>query len=87
LVWLLSGIESKLDYFGKLGVNTLIIGPIYPTENIDFGYDVTDHVAINPEMGTMADFDSLLKKAHKKREYTTTSSRGMNQNSFIEEHT
>jgi len=63
----IKGIENKLDYFGKLGVNTLIIGPIYPTENVDFGYDITDHTEINPEMGTMADFDSLLKKAHKKR--------------------
>lgn len=29
----------------------------------DFGYDIADFKEIQPEYGTMADFDNLLKQA------------------------
>ena len=34
--------------------------PIYASPQADFGYDVTDHTAVAPEYGTLADFDALL---------------------------
>ena len=30
----------------------------------DFGYDVSDYCQINPDYGTMADFDALIARAH-----------------------
>ena len=30
----------------------------------DFGYDVSDYCDINPEYGTLADFDEMIAKAH-----------------------
>ncbi len=36
------------------------ICPIYPSPNVDNGYDVTDHQAIMESYGTMEDFHDLL---------------------------
>ncbi|MDR3500412.1 MAG: alpha-glucosidase family protein [Parvibaculum sp.] len=60
----LKGIEEKLDYVASLGVDAIWLSPIYPTPNRDFGYDISDYVGIAPEMGTMADFDRLVKESH-----------------------
>lgn len=30
---------------------------------LDFGYDISDYLSIQPEYGTMADFDELIVKA------------------------
>lgn len=32
---------------------------------IDFGYDISDYESIQPEYGTMADFDELIAEAKK----------------------
>lgn len=60
----LAGITSRLDYLGSLGVNLLWICPIFKSPMNDNGYDVSDYYAINPEYGTMDDFDKMLAKAH-----------------------
>ena len=60
----LPGLISKLDYLKDLGVDALWLSPIYPTPDADFGYDVSDHCAIDPRFGTMQDFDRLLTEAH-----------------------
>jgi glycosidase len=38
--------------------------PIMPTAFVDSGYDVSDYTAINPDYGTLADFDALVAGAH-----------------------
>ncbi|MCL2806428.1 MAG: alpha-glucosidase [Treponema sp.] len=60
----INGIISKLDYIKELGVDVIWISPIYQSPMHDNGYDISDYQAINPEFGTMEDFDRLLKKAH-----------------------
>jgi oligo-1,6-glucosidase len=60
----LNGITSKLDYLRDLGVNLLWICPIFKSPMDDNGYDVSDYYQINPEYGTNADFDNLVKQAH-----------------------
>ena len=60
------GIISKLDYLKSLGVGILWLSPIYCSPNDDMGYDVSDYKAINPEYGTMADFDRLILEAKKR---------------------
>jgi alpha-glucosidase len=62
----LPGIIGKLDYLKWLGVNAVWISPIYPSPLADFGYDVSDHKAIHPLLGTMEDFDNLLAGCHER---------------------
>lgn len=62
----LEGIISQLDYLKDLGVDALWLSPVYPSPDVDFGYDVSDYCAIDPKFGTMRDFDRLLVQAHKR---------------------
>lgn len=59
----LKGIIKRLDYLEKLGVGTIWLSPVYQSPNFDYGYDISDYEAINPEYGTMEDFDCLLQEA------------------------
>lgn len=56
----LRGIIARLDYIKELGADVIWICPIYPSPNVDNGYDVTDHQAIMESYGTMEDFHDLL---------------------------
>ncbi|MBO7467612.1 MAG: alpha-amylase [Bacteroidaceae bacterium] len=60
-----NGITSKLDYLQQMGVNALWLSPIHPASSYH-GYDVLDYSDVNPEYGTMADFQNLINKAHEK---------------------
>jgi alpha-glucosidase len=63
----LNGITSKLDYLAGLGVDAVWITPFYPSPQVDFGYDVSDYEAVDPQFGTLADFDRLVREAHRRR--------------------
>jgi len=41
-------------------------GSVYPSPLADFGYDVSDHRAIDPVYGSLADFDRLVSSAHRR---------------------
>ncbi|MEF1309826.1 alpha,alpha-phosphotrehalase [Vibrio mytili] len=60
----IKGIISKLDYLKHLGVDAIWLTPVYQSPMVDNGYDISDYYAINPEFGTMDDFDTLLAEAH-----------------------
>jgi alpha-glucosidase len=62
----LNGIASRLDYLADLGVTALWMTPFYPSPQVDFGYDVTDYEAVDPQFGTLADFDRLADAAHRR---------------------
>jgi alpha-glucosidase len=62
----LPGLVSRLDYLRELGVDALWLSPIYPSPDVDFGYDVADHAAVDPRFGTLADFDRLVAEAHRR---------------------
>jgi len=62
----ISGITSRLDYLQDLGIDAIWITPMYPSPGIDYGYDISDYTAIDPEYGTMADFDRLVAEAKKR---------------------
>jgi alpha-glucosidase len=59
----INGITQRLDYLRDLGVDAIWITPMYPSPQVDFGYDIADYTAIDPQYGTMADFDRLVKEA------------------------
>ena len=62
----LNGITSKLDYLHNLGVDAIWITPCFPSPQVDFGYDVSDYLNIDPMYGTLADFDELAREAKKR---------------------
>jgi alpha-glucosidase len=60
----LPGIRSRLPYLKELGVDGLWLTPFYPSPGADHGYDVADYLDVDPQFGTLADFDTLLADAH-----------------------
>jgi alpha-glucosidase len=65
----LPGLRSRLPYLADLGVDAIWLTPFYPSPLADGGYDVSDYCAVDPRLGTMADFDALVKdgEAHQIR--------------------
>ena len=60
----LPGITAKLDYIASLGVDAVWLSPFFTSPMADFGYDVADYCDVDPIFGTLADFDTMLAKAH-----------------------
>lgn len=60
----LKGIEQKLDYLAELGIDAIWLSPIYPSPDVDFGYDISDYRDIDAKFGSLEDFDNLISKAH-----------------------
>ena len=62
----LNGITERLDYLQSLGVDAVWLSPIYPSPQVDFGYDISDYENVDPQYGTLADFDKLVAEAKKR---------------------
>jgi alpha-glucosidase len=62
----LNGIIQRLDYLQELGVDAIWMTPVYPSPQADFGYDISDYKNIDPQYGTLADFDRLVAEAGKR---------------------
>ena len=68
-----NGITAKLDYLNDgddstttdLGITGIWLLPIYPTQSYH-GYDVDDYYAVNPDYGTMEDFERLVQECNKR---------------------
>lgn len=69
----LRGLINNLDYLNDgddsttedLGINGIWLMPIHPTGSYH-GYDVTDYKDINPEYGTLDDFDELIEECERR---------------------
>jgi len=59
----LKGITQRLDYLQSLGIDAIWLTPVYPSPQVDFGYDISDYTAIDPQYGTLDDFDTLVREA------------------------
>lgn len=55
---------SKLDHLVESNVDAFWISPIYPSPMVDFGYDISNFLDIEPVFGTLQDFEDLLQAAH-----------------------
>ena len=60
----LNGITSKLPYLKSLGVDIVWLSPIYKSPMCDMGYDIQDYRQINPDMGTLGDWERMVARAH-----------------------
>lgn len=58
----IKGIQEKLPYLEKLGIDVLWISPMYPSPGVDNGYDVSDYYGIDPMYGTMEDMKNLIRE-------------------------
>jgi alpha-amylase len=67
------GLIARLDYLNDnqdsthddLGVTGMWLMPIFPSPSYH-GYDVTDYMSINPDYGTLEDFNQFLDEAHQR---------------------
>ncbi|WP_349617750.1 alpha-amylase family protein [Azotobacter salinestris] len=59
----LRGVTERLDYVRGMGATAIWLMPIYASPFRDAGYDVSDHMAVNPRFGDLADVVALLEKA------------------------
>ncbi len=60
-----NGITEKLDYIRSMGYTGIWLMPI--CEGYSYHkYDVLDYYDVDPQFGTMADFEKLVSEAHKR---------------------
>ena len=56
----LNGITERLDYIKSMGFDGIWLSPIHPSSTYH-KYNVRDYIAIDPEYGSMEDFDALIE--------------------------
>ncbi len=61
----LRGIIEKLPYLKELGIDMIWLNPFYPSPQRDNGYDISDYTAVNPDFGTMEDFEEMVAVGQK----------------------
>jgi glycosidase len=61
-----AGLASKLDYLEELGIDGLWLTPFYPSPRVDNGYDISNYYSVDPDYGTMADFEAFIQEARKR---------------------
>ena len=61
----LQGVISKLDYLQELGITGIWFMPIHPSTSYH-KYNVSDYYAIDPQYGTMEDFEALIAQCEKR---------------------
>ncbi|WP_278234822.1 alpha-amylase family glycosyl hydrolase [Isoptericola sp. AK164] len=58
----LGRIEAWLDHVVALGLNGLLLGPVFASST--HGYDTVDHLRVDPRLGDEADLQRLVDAAH-----------------------
>ena len=59
----LRGVLEHLEHLAWLGVDGIWLNPITVSPDADWGYDVADYTAVDPDFGTMEDLDALVAAA------------------------
>lgn len=66
----LRGVIDQLDYLKGSGVTTLLLSPVNQNQTKSYhGYAPVHLLAIDPNLGTMADFKELVREAHARGMY------------------
>ncbi len=61
----LRGIINHLDYLSDLGVESIYLNPIFLSTS-NHRYNTTDYYQVDPKLGTLADFDELVRSLHER---------------------
>ena len=59
----INGVTEQLDYIESMGFNGIWLSPIHPSSTYH-KYNVIDYYGIDPEYGTLGDFDALIEACH-----------------------
>lgn len=65
----LKGILNRLDHFTYLGVDEVILAPIFKSKSLEpqgYGYGISNFVDVDAKLGTLEDLESLTEAAKKK---------------------
>jgi trehalose synthase len=57
------GLTERIDYLAGIGISCLWLMPFQPSPNRDDGYDVTDYYGVDPRLGSLGDFVTLIRTA------------------------
>ena len=66
----LKAAQERLEFLHNLGIDAIWLMPVYPIGeegrkgSLGSYYSIRDYKAINPEFGTIEDFDTFVAKAH-----------------------
>ena len=60
------GLTAKLDYIAELGVTAIWLLPFYPSPLRDDGYDIADYTNVHADYGTLAQFRTFVREAHRR---------------------
>jgi maltose alpha-D-glucosyltransferase/alpha-amylase len=61
-----AGLIEKLDYIAELGVTAIWLLPFYPSPLRDDGYDIADYRNVHPDYGTLRQFRTFAREAHRR---------------------
>ncbi|HEX4901578.1 MAG TPA: alpha-amylase family protein [Acidimicrobiales bacterium] len=59
----LRGLTDRVDYLAGIGVTCIWLMPFFPSPNRDDGYDITDHYAVDPRVGSLGDLVAFVRTA------------------------
>ena len=60
----LQEMTAFLPRVAALDVDYVWLSPVYCSPQCDHGYDVSDYMRVNPNLGSMEDFDDFVEAAH-----------------------
>jgi maltose alpha-D-glucosyltransferase/alpha-amylase len=60
------GLTRKLDYIQDLGATAVWVLPFYPSPWRDDGYDISNYTDVHPAYGTLRDFQTFMREAHRR---------------------
>ncbi|MEM7487548.1 MAG: maltose alpha-D-glucosyltransferase [Pseudomonadota bacterium] len=61
-----AGLMQRLDHIESLGATAVWLLPFYPSPLRDDGYDIAEFKAVNPQYGTLEDFQAFVDEAHRR---------------------
>ncbi len=61
-----AGLVEKLDYIADLGVTAIWLLPFYPSPLRDDGYDISDYMGVHADYGTLRQFRTFVREAHRR---------------------
>ena len=63
----IQGVIQRLPVLSELGLNTLWLSPVYPSPQVDFGYDISNYTDVDPLFGSLNDLKMLIQEARNYR--------------------